>query len=357
MRYSLFFAFALIILLLSGCDDKIVDSDHIEEEAIVFVSSNALKDQNSVPNLYSIKLDGSALKQLTFGTDYFSFEPSVGKNGNLILFESGADGNPDIFSISADGSNIVNLTNSLSHDSEPQISDDGSFIIFKRYIYIDGWQQNSQIYKMNMNGTNQINLTNNDLFTHHPKIHPNNSDIYYFAHQNGKFALFRMDINGENQKALIDSSLSPSVYHNSYAISNDGTKIAFLASEMSVEKLDLYTMNYDGSNITRLTDNQEFESSPNFSNDDSQIIYTVSSNYGSADNTAIKIISSSGGSSQTIVEIENASTPIFNKDGDKIIFAASNDDFLDIFMINKDGSDLFNITNSKIDNFSPKIVY
>jgi TolB protein len=49
-------------------------------------------------------------------------------------------------------------------------------------------------------------------------------------------------------------------------------KIAFAASRDAVN-LEIYTMNSDGSGVTRLTNNDVFNAGPSFSPDGSQIVY------------------------------------------------------------------------------------
>ena len=84
-------------------------------------------------------------------------EPAWSPDGSKFAFHSERDGNWDICTINADGSNLVRLTNNVEFDYTPAWSPDGSKIAFGSYR--DG---NFEIYVMNADGSNRVNLTNND---------------------------------------------------------------------------------------------------------------------------------------------------------------------------------------------------
>lgn len=71
-----------------------------------------------------------------------------------LVFESNRDGNMEIYSMGADGSSVVNLSNSIgSSDRNPDWSYDGATILFDSDR--DG---NSEIYSMNADGSNVVRL-------------------------------------------------------------------------------------------------------------------------------------------------------------------------------------------------------
>jgi len=78
-----------------------------------------------------------------------------GSNGT-IAFDSNRDGNLEIYSMNADGTNPTNLTNNPAADIRAAYSPDGSKIAFQ-----SGRDGNSEIYSMNADGTNPTRLTNN----------------------------------------------------------------------------------------------------------------------------------------------------------------------------------------------------
>jgi Tol biopolymer transport system component len=83
--------------------------------------------------------------------------PRWSPDGSKIAFVSDRDGNPEIYMMNADGSNLINLTNSPTVESiqgDFAWSPDGSQILF--HTNRDG---NLEIYVMNADGSNQVNLT------------------------------------------------------------------------------------------------------------------------------------------------------------------------------------------------------
>ena len=78
-----------------------------------------------------------------------------GANGK-IAFGTNRDGNNEIYTMDADGSNQINLTNNAAEDHSPSWSPDGTKIAFMSELD----PLTSVIYTMNAEGSNQTRLTN-----------------------------------------------------------------------------------------------------------------------------------------------------------------------------------------------------
>jgi len=121
---------------------------------IAFVS-----DRDNSTGIYSIYIMNTAaswVKRLTNdgGNDY---SPEWSPDGSTIVFRSVLKGQFDIFTVSVDGGDPINLTNTPSSDEwSPSWSPDGSLIAFQTNR--DG---NWEIYTMNADGSDPVNLTNN----------------------------------------------------------------------------------------------------------------------------------------------------------------------------------------------------
>ncbi len=87
--------------------------------------------------------------------------------GGRIVFETGRDGNSEIYIMDGDGGNQTNLTLNESHDNNPIFSPDGSKIAFKSYR-----DYNEDIFIMNVDGSNQLNLTNDAGVDSSPDCQP-----------------------------------------------------------------------------------------------------------------------------------------------------------------------------------------
>jgi len=118
---------------------------------IIFVSgSGELRD------LFIINEDGSDKKQLT-NTDFSVEWPSWSPSEPLLIFESGKDGNPEIYTINADtGEDLTRLTNNEKLDEWPCFSQDGSMIMWSH-----GVEGDKDLWVMNADGSNKRQLTQN----------------------------------------------------------------------------------------------------------------------------------------------------------------------------------------------------
>ena len=93
-----------------------------------------------ISEIYIVQSDGSNLRQLTF-TDGINWEPRWSPDGKQLIFWGSASGafddmgsttslRTEVFHINADGSNLVNLTQSTGLDYQPEWSPDGQWIAF-----------------------------------------------------------------------------------------------------------------------------------------------------------------------------------------------------------------------------------
>jgi Tol biopolymer transport system component len=130
--------------------------------------------------------------------------------------------------------------------------------------------------------------------------------------------------------------------------SPDGTKIAFCNDRYG--NSDIYTMDTDGANIIRLTDNPSSDRNPSWSRDSQKI--TFSSNR--EGNGEIYIMNVDG-SNQTRLTHNPAQdrAPAWSPDGSKIMFVSDRDGNLEIYVMNTDGSDQTRLTNNPAPDMSP----
>lgn len=135
--------------------------------------------------------------------------------------------------------------------------------------------------------------------------------------------------------------------------SPDRTRIAYVSNQEG--NLEIYTMNFDGTGITRLTNNSNSVSnddiSPDWSPDGSEIVFV--SNRSNIQNKSHEVyIMNADGSNQRKLEgipsnILEHGFPRWSPDGQYIAFDATEtgSDF-DIYVVNKNGTGLFKLVNS-----------
>jgi Tol biopolymer transport system component len=142
-------------------------------------------------------------------------------------------------------------------------------------------------------------------------------------------------------------------------------KIAFISNRDSA-RTEIYTMNADGTNPTRLTNNETHDVSPTFSADGKKIAFSRENDPSIEDNNIW--VMNADGSGQTNLSNSPASEdylPAFSPDGSKIAFVSDQDgdpdpfNAMEIYVMNADGSGTpTNISNNPGSNdtapsFSP----
>ena len=222
--------------------------------------------------VYTMTADGKNVTNLT-NNKSLDFWSSWSPDGNYILFYSNRDGNNEIYRMDADGRNQVNISNHPSNDYLPCWSPDGKQVLFTS----DRDNKNREIYVMNIDGSNLTRLTNNDLFEEVPTWSRDGEKILFTRQliemvdtlktTNGE--IFIMDKNGTNEKQLTFKK----GYDSGAKFSPDGKQIAFYGPTED-KNYELYIMNADGTIVTNLTNDILEDYSPDWSPDGKWIAYS-----------------------------------------------------------------------------------
>jgi Tol biopolymer transport system component len=153
-------------------------------------------------DLYRIDVDGSNLVALTSGraTDG---RADWSPDGTSIAFDSDLAHNYEIFTISPDGSDLVNLTNRPRHfDADPSWSPDGSKIAFwSSTRSSDGG--NTDIFTMNADGTGVERLTGGNSLDESPAWSPDGTKIAFWSYRDGDPDIFVLNADGSGRARRI----------------------------------------------------------------------------------------------------------------------------------------------------------
>jgi Tol biopolymer transport system component len=163
-----------------------------------------------------------------------------------------------------------------------------------------------------------------------------NGKIVFTAQRDGGYEIYVMDSDGANQTRLTNNPASD----DSAAWSLDGTKIAF--SSNRDDNFEIYLMNADGSNQTRVTNNSADDQSPHWSPDGTKIAFASN-----RDGNREIYVMNADGSNQTRLTVapQDDYDPNWSPDGGQISFTSNRND-PEVFLMDADGSNQVNLTNN-----------
>jgi len=186
----------------------------------------------------------------------------------------------------------------------------------------------------NNNNNNLPNLTGRIVFA--SDIDTQQGDEF------GLTELYSINADGSNRRRLTNNS-AMDVYPN---WSPDGEKIVF-SSGRGGNTRKIYVMNADGSNQTRLSssDSQQYnDDEPSWSPDGRKIAF-ISDPENERFN--IYIMNSDGSNRQNLTNAQQGDDlkPSWSPDGNEIVFESSRAGYNDIYKMNSDGSNVQRLTN------------
>ena len=275
------------VCVFVGCgndDDDNDDSDVIIEETpppppptkIVFSSAIQAEEGAFVPSDISVMdADGSNVINLTNSPDISDRHPDWSPDGDRIVFTSNIDKTTpsDIFIMNADGTNKVRLTTHRDFDFEPAWSPDGNRIAFVSVRLVNDFGFNEKIFVMDANGGNLVNLTNEPFNDRSPDWSPDGNQIVFSSIRdrkpdgnldNTKSDIFTMNADGTNVIQLTETparDLNPNWSPN-------GDQIVFEVNREPAS--EVYVMNTDGTNQTNLTNHPDADGDPAWSSNAGQ---------------------------------------------------------------------------------------
>lgn len=132
------------------------------------------------------------------------------------------------------------------------------------------------------------------------------------------------------------------------AVSTGTTKVAFASDRDG--NLEIYTMDTDGGNLTRLTENTAEDFGPAWSPDGLSLAF-VSNRDG---NNEIYVMNADGTNQRRLTNNSAEDlNPAWQPDGLKIAFTSRRDGNDEIYLMNPDGSDQVNLTHDPSDDMQP----
>ncbi|MCB2160536.1 protein kinase [bacterium] len=313
-------------------------------------------DRSGYYNIWVMDADGSNLVQLTdsLAGDYF---PTWSPDSSQIAFQSYRGGQSDIWIMDADGSNLLQLTDDFGDELDlswqpasnsekenpPPVSSNPGNVDANKIIFSSDRSGNQDIWSMNSDGTNLIQLTNDSAMDVNPISSPDGSKILFYSYRSGNLRYWMMNSDGSNQFMLADE---PGFGNPVWSPNSD--RIVFNSYRM--ENIDLWVVNVDGSNLVDIFNSGNIQTSPYFDPrsktwlpDGSKLIFTSIQN----GNNDILMINADGIDLINLTDSAyNEWAPSLSSDGSKIAFISDRSGKDDIWVMDADGSNLFNLTYS-----------
>lgn len=268
-----------------------------------------------------------------------------GVNGKIV-FETSRDGFSEIYSMNADGSGPMKLTdNGATLDIDPACSPDGTKIAWSRDAGI-----NAEIWVMNADGSGQTRLTTDTAWDVTPTWSPDGTKIAFASDRagGGNWEVYVMNANGSAITRLTNSLGND----GGPTWSPDGTKIAFNSTRDGGEP-EIYVMDAAGTNQTRLTNNPAWDAYPDWSPDGTRIAFESRRD----GNDEIYWIQANGlvWAKVTNDPLSDETMPAWSPDGQQIAYVSNRDGDKEIYAISNPGnltSPETNLTNDS-DNLFP----
>lgn len=292
------FSISLFFFMLCALSSALAAQD---EGRIAYVYFHPYPSQER--DFYTINPDGTALTAFP-AIAPVPYTPSFNRDATKILFSSYYNifsSSSQIFRMDANGSNLLQLTNLASPTNlnpyvfTPSYNHDDSKIVFETDVDFTRGSQMLQIYTMNADGSGLRRLTFNDGLNFSPSFSP------------------------------------------------DGSKIVFSCWRFRDNIFGIYMMNADGTNLVRVTPGQE--EYPKFTRDGSKIVYS---------NGDVWITSLDGFNKVNLTNNPAYDAyPTISPDGTRIAFASNRTGNYEIYVMNIDGSNVTQITDTPGDEYQP----
>ena len=192
-------------------------------------------------DLYSHDVDGDS-KQVTTHTS-LDYNAKFSPDGSKIAFVSERDGNVEIYTSNADGSNIVRLTNDVAMDDHPSWSPDGRRLAFSstRQPNEPGRAWNG-IYVMNADGSDIKRVSGDGMTDYSPAWSPSGKQIAFASGtgQPDRTDLYVMDVSGKNRRQIVERGGWPTWI--------DGGKAIAFHRQIERGQWSIMRVDLDGSN-------------------------------------------------------------------------------------------------------------
>ena len=203
-------------------------------------------------------------------------------------------------------------------------------------IYISVEDGNAEVYSILADGSeNPKRLTSTrDDGESSPKYSPGATSIAFLSDRNGDDDLYVMDVLGNGEQRAVETDGK----RTSFAWSPDGTRIAYVSEEAN--ETEIHVVDVEEKQERRLTKNAATEQLGNWSPDGVWIVYAVTDD---SDSQGIYKKNPDGVDEIQLTESAD-SKPQFSPDGSRIAYESIRNGELEIYIIDEDAENETNVS-------------
>jgi Tol biopolymer transport system component len=290
-------------------------------------------------DIYSVFGTGTDLAQITTTTNSHAY-PRWSPDRTKIAFTSNVTGTSNLYVMNANGSGLVNVSNSSATDAPNghfEWSPDGQLLAFTTNR--DG---SNNIYIVSPSGTGLKRLTTNT--DDDPHWSPTGQQIAFTSFRNGKFHIYVMNNDGSNQLAITTGSVD-----DSPRWSPDGNTIAFISSRTG--HYNVWSVSPTGTNEKNLTNTTtgSGEAAPFWSPDSTKIGF-----FRTNSSPDVWVMDANGANAKNLTnDSATEQDAMFSPTSDAVIYASNRGGNLDLYVATLAGSTPTDLTKSTSDNYEP----
>lgn len=237
------------------------------DERIIYSSTHLVDDECPAPpdrakgyvwqlydsfDIFSASADGSDVQRLTSSENYDA-EATVSPKGDKIVFTSTRDGDPELYVMDINGANQTRLTFEKGYDGGAFFSQDGSKIVFRASrprteAELADYEELAnhglfrpailEIYVMNADGSDIQQVTNFGKASFAPFFHPDGKRIIFssnYGAQNPRdFNLFLINVDGTGLEQVTFSG----TFDGFPMFTKDGKQLVFCSNRFNKKEGD-----------------------------------------------------------------------------------------------------------------------
>ena len=261
----------------------------------------------------------------------------------LIAFASDRTGDYEVYAIRPDGTGEQRLTNDAARDRGPSWSPDGGRLAFQS----DRAGVGDDIWIINADGSGAERLTS-DPSSVLPGWTLGPSRVSFSSNHEGNFEIYTVNPNGSETNRLTNDSnrdLAPNW-------SPSGDRLVFQSDRASPPTFEIWTVGSDGSNPQRLTTTGAGELTPSYSPDGTLIAFA--SDRDGAGIREIYVMNANGSNQERLTTFGARTTdPTWSPDGTRIAFQSDTDGDFEIYVIDLSTRAVEQITNNGDEDIEP----